>query len=63
MAGLGKGHLEIGHAQMLAKGIKVLDGRVPGSLDLARDQKYLQPPKDSTDLIFVIRGGIKAENG
>lgn len=54
---------EIGHAQMLAKRIKVLGGRVPGSLELAREQKYLQPPKDSTDLIFVIRGVIKAEDG
>ena len=54
---------EIGHAQMLAKRIKVLGGRVPGSLDLERDQKFLQPPKDSTDLIFVIRGVIKAEDG
>ena len=54
---------EIGHAQMLAKRIKVLGGRVPGSLDLERNQKFMQPPKDSTDLIFVIRGVIKAEDG
>ncbi|MGB8340248.1 MAG: ferritin-like domain-containing protein [Chthoniobacterales bacterium] len=54
---------EIGHAQMLAKRIKVLGGRVPGSLDLERDQKFMQPPEDSTDLITVIKGVIKAEDG
>jgi bacterioferritin len=35
---------ELGHAQMLAKRIKVLGGRVPASLELERDQKFLQPP-------------------
>ena len=54
---------EIGHAQMLAKRIKVLGGRVPGSLDLERNQKFLQPPKDSTDLTTVIKGVIEAEDG
>lgn len=53
---------ELGHATMLAKRIKVLGGRVPGSLELERVQKYLQPPKDSTDLIFVIKGVIAAED-
>ena len=53
---------EIGHAQMLAKRIKVLDARVPGSLELERNQKFMQPPKDSTDLITVIKGVIKAED-
>ena len=52
---------ELGHATMLAKRIKVLGGRVPGSLDLERAQKYLQPPRDSTDLIAVIKGVITAE--
>ena len=37
---------EIGHAQMLARRIKVLGARVPGSLDLERNQKFMQPPKD-----------------
>lgn len=54
---------EIGHAQMLARRIKVLGARVPGSLDLERNQKFMQPPKDSTDLITVIKGVIKAEDG
>lgn len=48
---------------MLAKRIKVLGGRVPGSLDLERDQKFLQPPEDSTDLTAVIKGVIEAEEG
>ena len=53
---------ELGHATMLAKRIKVLGGRVPGSLELERGQKYMQPPKDSTDLITVIKGVIAAED-
>ena len=52
---------ELGHARKLGNRIKVLEGRVPGSLDLDRAQRYLQPPKDSTDLIAVIRGVIRAE--
>ena len=54
---------ELGHANLLAKRIKVLEGRVPGSLDLERNQKSLQPPEDSTDVISVIRGVISAEEG
>ena len=53
---------ELGHAMMLAKRIKVLGGRVPGSMELIREQNYLQPPKDSTDLITVIKGVITAED-
>src|SRR3712207_9345662 len=52
---------ELGHAQMLAKRIKVLGGRVPGSMELDREQSYLQPPQDSTDLISVIKGVIAAD--
>lgn len=52
---------ELGHATLLAKRIKTLEGRVPGSLDLPRNQKMLQPPTDSTDIISVIRGVIAAE--
>ena len=54
---------ELGHAMILAKRIKVLGGRVPGSLELERDQRYLQPPADSTDLITIIKGVILAEEG
>ena len=52
---------ELGHARKVGKRIKVLEGRVPGSLDLSRGQRYLQPPKDSTELIAVIRGVIHSE--
>jgi bacterioferritin len=35
---------------------------VPGSLALDRTQRFLQPPEDSTDVIAVIRGVIRAED-
>lgn len=54
---------EITHAQTLAKRIKEIDGVVPGSLDFKAAQKYLQPPKDSTDVVSVIEGVLKAEEG
>jgi bacterioferritin len=53
---------ELGHARKLGNRIKVLEGRVPGSLDLDRTQRFLQPPKDSTNVIAVIRGVIRAED-
>ncbi|GMV95967.1 MAG: rubrerythrin [Phycisphaerae bacterium] len=52
---------ELGHAQTLARRIKTLGGQVPGSLALKWDQKMLQPPKDQTDVVSVIKGVIKAE--
>lgn len=54
---------ELMHAQQLAQRIKTIGGRVPGSLDNKRDQTYLQPPKDTTDVIKVIKGVIQAEEG
>lgn len=54
---------ELGHAQRLAERIKILHGRVPGSLDIELSQKKLQPPNDTTDVLSVIRGVIEAENG
>lgn len=54
---------EIAHAQTLAKRIKEIDGVVPGSLEFKAAQKYLQPPKDSTDVVSVIEGVLKAEEG
>jgi len=54
---------EINHAQQLAVRIKTLGGRVPGSLDNKRDQTYLQPPRDTTDIVFIIEGVIRAEAG
>jgi bacterioferritin len=52
---------EIAHAQQLAARIKTIGGTVPGSLDLPRDQTFLQPPANSTDIIAVIKGVIAAE--
>ena len=52
---------EIQHAQLLAQRIKTIGGGVPGSLDNQRNQGYLQPPKDTTDVVAVIKGVIRAE--
>lgn len=52
--------LKLKHARRLAKRIHVLGGRVPGSLELPRDQNLLQPPLDNRDVIAVIRGVISA---
>ena len=55
--------VEIGHAQQIAQRIKTIGGRVPGSFDNKTIQKYLQPPKDTTDIVAVIKGVIRAEEG
>jgi len=52
---------ELGHAQLIARRIKTIGGQVPGSLALSWEQKMLQPPKDTTDLVKVIKGVIAAE--
>lgn len=52
---------EIMHAQQLAARIKTIGGIVPGSLALSRNQQSLQPPKETTDVVAVIRGVIDAE--
>lgn len=54
---------ELGHAQLLAKRIKTLGGNVPGSQSLTWNQRSLQPPKDTTDVVAVIKGVIEAEEG
>lgn len=54
---------ELGHAQQLAARIKVLDGKIPGSMELKMEQKTLQPPADSLDVMSVIQGVIDAEEG
>ena len=54
---------EIMHAQQLAQRIKTIGGLLPGSLANPRNQTYLQPPKDTTDVVYVIKGVIKAEEG
>ena len=54
---------ELTHAQTLANRIKTIGGTVPGSFDLERSQKSLQPLEDTTDIVAVIKGVIDAENG
>ena len=54
---------ELGHAQVLARRIKTLSGRVPGSQQFKAGQASLQPPQDSTDVVAVIKGVIAAEEG
>ncbi|MEM6278034.1 MAG: ferritin-like domain-containing protein [Verrucomicrobiota bacterium] len=54
---------ELTHAQTIANRIKTIGGKVPGSFDLERCQKTLQPLADSTDIVGVIKGVIDAENG
>lgn len=54
---------ELGHATKIAERLKILNSNVPGSLALNFSQKSLQPPKDTTDIVAVIRGVIEAEKG
>jgi len=54
---------ELGHAQRFAQRIKELYGVVPGSLEFTAEQSYLQPPRQQTDIVHVIRGVIEAETG
>jgi len=54
---------ELTHAQQFASRIKELYGVVPGSLEFAAEQRYLQPPEEQTDVVHVIKGVIEAETG
>ena len=54
---------ELGHAQTLAKRIKEVGGIVPGSMDFKPEQSFLQSKEDTTDVVSVIEGVIKAEEG
>ena len=54
---------EIGHAQQFARRIRTLSGIVPGSMAFKADQKSLQPPSQTTDVVSVIKGVIEAEHG
>lgn len=51
-------NLRLKHARRLAKRINTLGGRLPGSLELWRDQHFLQPPLDNVDALAVIPGII-----
>jgi len=53
---------ELLHAQNMAKRVKEVGGRVPGSAGFKSMQKSLQPPQDSTDVVSVIKGVIEAED-
>jgi len=54
---------ELGHAQQFGQRIKELYGVVPGSMEFAAEQTYLQPPEHQTDIVHVIKGVIEAEAG
>src|SRR5215216_877592 len=54
---------ELGHAQEFGNRIKELYGVVPGSLEFAAEQSYLQPPDRQTDIVHVIKAVIQAESG
>ena len=54
---------EVAHAQQFARRIKELYGHVPGSFAFKPEQKSLQPPAETTDVVGVIRGVIEAEQG
>jgi bacterioferritin len=54
---------ELGHAQQFGQRIKELYGVVPGSMDFAAEQDFLQPPDHQTDIVHVIKGVIQAESG
>ena len=52
---------ELGHATKLAERLKILHSDVPGSLSLTFDQRQIQPPEDTTDVMSVIKGVIEGE--
>src|ERR1044071_4348472 len=54
---------ELGHAQLYARRIKTLSGITPGSYDFRATQKSMQPPRETTDVVHVIKGVIDAEQG
>jgi bacterioferritin len=54
---------ELGHAQQFAQRIKDLYGTVPGSAEFSAEQRFLQPPDKSTNVVQVINGVMEAEKG
>jgi ferritin-like protein len=52
----------LAHARRLAKRIKALDGRVPGSRELPRLQNDLQPPVDNNGVDAVLLDAIRSED-
>jgi bacterioferritin len=53
---------ELTHATQLGNRIKQLGGAVPGSLKVELNQSFMQPPADTTDVVTVIQGVLRAEN-
>lgn len=53
---------ELAHATLIAERVAVIGGRVPGSLNFHPKQTALQPPREDTDVVSVIKGVIEAEN-
>ena len=53
---------ELTHAQTIARRIKTIGGTVPGSAEFHPAQDALQPRKDTTDVVSVIKGVIAAED-
>jgi bacterioferritin len=53
---------EIGHAQQLGNRVKQLGGQVPGSAAVKIGSQQ-QPPRETTDVVAVIKGVIEAEEG
>jgi bacterioferritin len=52
---------ELAHAQQIGNRIKQLGGSIPGSMQLKMTQKSLQPSADTTDMVYIIQGVLKAE--
>ncbi len=52
--------VRLSHARRLAKRIHLIGGRVPGSLELPRNQNDLQPVPDKADPQAVINGLLRA---
>jgi len=52
---------ELNHAEQLGQRLKQLDARPPASAEFTARQDSLQPPKDSTNVLSVIRGVLDAE--
>ena len=50
------------HARRLARRIRALEGKVPGSLELPKGQSDLQPPADPGDPDALLLGAIKTED-
>ncbi|MBK1831213.1 hypothetical protein JIN77_10780 [Verrucomicrobiaceae bacterium R5-34] len=53
--------VELAHARLLAERIYVLGGVVPGSMQLNKNQRYLQPSQEQSGIDYVVRGVVTAE--